>query len=188
MGTPQVALAPTRYSGSAPLRAGTQTLQRTERDDVSSQKECDVCAQYAETYKRNYYAWTHRVSLVAVMSVEVRRSELRAVSIWMRTHVSDASALHYRTQLVIGMQEGDYSVEEESREVSELIGFYEGHEALFCYLRFLIYHTNQPAPLLLLQRLCDAPHSVQRTLALRLLAWVATFKVCLIVHCSRILT
>lgn len=139
-----------------------------------------ACARYADTYARNYYAWTHRLLLLpSVVSLARSAEELDVLYRWSRTHVSDASALHYRAQLLLAMSVHESGIakfaDDEISKLTELIQFYEGHEALFCYLRFLLIFSPSAALAPLMRRLC-AQGGKQRRLALNVLAWLMLFK------------
>lgn len=145
------------------------------------QHERKACSAYADKYARNYYAWTHRAALLPLLlsSPGLRDEELASLQRWSRSHIADASALHYRS-LVVEPHPPASRIDDEVKLLTELITFYEGHEALFCYLRWLLSSSTTPphAPALaLLLRLCqrDVTHQKQRQLALRLLAWCLTF-------------
>lgn len=147
---------------------------------MTLQREHRACARYADTYARNYYAWTHRLLLLpSVVSLARSAYELDVLYRWSRTHVSDASALHYRAQLLLALPiHGNSHLrcgDDETSKLAELIEFYEGHEALFCFLRFLLIFAPSAALASLLRRLC-AQEGKQRRLALNVTAWLMVFK------------
>jgi len=82
--------------------------------------EIDTCSMVAEKYPKNYHAWTHRrwvlqmifaqyqeaiqknrinLPLVGIV-FQILKNELSTTENWMKTHVTDHSAVHYRGQVL----------------------------------------------------------------------------------------
>jgi hypothetical protein len=47
-----------------------------------------LCESIADLYPKNYYAWNHRLWLLAFMSMQQLEAELEMTAQWLRSHVS----------------------------------------------------------------------------------------------------
>ena len=64
------------------------------------QSEVLKCQSIAETYPKNYYAWTYRSILCnRLCSLEDVQNQLESLAQWQRRHVSDHSACQHRQHL-----------------------------------------------------------------------------------------
>jgi hypothetical protein len=81
------------------------------------QQEIVICTRVAERYPKNYYAWTHRRYLlgqlqnlvqerknnnnsIAQKFISLLQTEWSFILNWLKTHVSDHSAVHYGGQVL----------------------------------------------------------------------------------------
>eukprot|EP01116_Phalansterium_solitarium_P005612 TRINITY_DN1740_c0_g1_i1.p1 TRINITY_DN1740_c0_g1~~TRINITY_DN1740_c0_g1_i1.p1 ORF type:complete len:488 (+),score=155.33 TRINITY_DN1740_c0_g1_i1:2057-3520(+) len=113
--------------------------------------EAAVCGRVAELYARNYACWTHRMRLLPHASSDQLAAELASSEHWLRTHLGDHCAAHYRqrlldrcTQLAAGGSSGPFDAasvsrlwRRESHLIKRLILLYAGHETLWCHLRYV---------------------------------------------------
>lgn len=116
------------------------------------QRELDVCEKVAQAYPKNYYAWTHRQWVLNQLNLVQVLSEFERMANWVSKRTSDHAGLHYRqsallrlTQMKMDSRESSplslCSIWKTEFEVShQLITSNPGHEALWCHLRFVIYH------------------------------------------------
>eukprot|EP00013_Stygamoeba_regulata_P003043 CAMPEP_0177636092 /NCGR_PEP_ID=MMETSP0447-20121125/4251_1 /TAXON_ID=0 /ORGANISM="Stygamoeba regulata, Strain BSH-02190019" /LENGTH=343 /DNA_ID=CAMNT_0019137925 /DNA_START=547 /DNA_END=1574 /DNA_ORIENTATION=- len=61
--------------------------------------ELAVCSQTSTEYLRNYYSWSHRISLVPLFDNHRLQNELTWSLKFSRSHLADRCCLHYREQL-----------------------------------------------------------------------------------------
>lgn len=76
-------------------------VQMIASSESSRQKELEVCMQAADSRVGNYYAWTHRVLILADMTTKEVLREEEAVRKWIWMHVRDSSAWHYRRMVLL---------------------------------------------------------------------------------------
>jgi protein prenyltransferase alpha subunit repeat containing protein 1 len=115
--------------------------------------EFTACTAAANTYERNYFAWTHRTrcldALVATLHtiqsdrkslLELLSEEMSSVALWIERHVSDYTAMQYRCRLQLltyslDISSSSYTFPSVYSHARSLLVAYPDHESLWYYLR-----------------------------------------------------
>lgn len=110
--------------------------------------ELALTAQACEAYRRNYFAWNHRLHCARNFRphgvnghdnvVELVDGELATVHGWIDRHVSDHTAMHYACELVTVYEDVSGSPARMQRTLQHAVSAvaaFPNHEALWCYLR-----------------------------------------------------
>ncbi|KAJ1342813.1 hypothetical protein BSLG_002632 [Batrachochytrium salamandrivorans] len=106
--------------------------------------DINVCQQAADSYKRNYPAWTYRMKIAGSPSKDYILAELSTVRKWTKMHVSDYSGWNYCQWLLSRLAELDPQSDQVAQQliqelnlVHSLIDMCSGHESLWNHLRFV---------------------------------------------------
>jgi hypothetical protein len=126
------------------------------------QEEIAICTRVAERYPKNYYAWTHRRYLLGQLQnlvqeaknntiaqnfISLLQNEWSTILNWLKTHVSDHSAVHYGGQVLEFWLE---SIQDDEESVTiqvmmgtlesarSLVDTYQEHEALWMFRRVVV--------------------------------------------------
>jgi len=114
--------------------------------DEILQKEFQVSERIAILYPRCYNAWCHRTQALGMLN-ESKSSFLQEERIrmrrWLKSHVSDHSAVAYSTALLKRSKVTLCELEDELNFVTQLILRYSGHESLWLYKRKLLHAAFQ---------------------------------------------
>ena len=112
--------------------------------------ELRVCLNAASSYRRNYYAWSHRIWIMenlVTMSVSLIHQELKTIRDWIHCHVSEFSAFHYRQILLLKLKLLSSSFYEslvkELAMLDELFETFMDRESLFLHRRFLVILSSE---------------------------------------------
>ena len=114
-------------------------------------QELRVCLEAASRYQRNYYAWSHRMWVVANLTPDATAnaidSELQVLSSWIPAHVSEFGAFHYRQVLLLRMQSLGHlmsqPLQQELHLLETLLGTFRDRESLFLHRRFVLFMLAQ---------------------------------------------
>lgn len=125
-------------------------------------RELELCTWTSNKHQNNYHSWNHRLWVMQQFAsyvglVEAWRTEYQICHIWISTHVSEHSGLHYVqylldcatgmldskavtsiTDLVPDIDSVHKLYRKELDLNLELITDYHDHEALFCHRRFIL--------------------------------------------------
>ncbi|KAH6584739.1 hypothetical protein BASA60_000834 [Batrachochytrium salamandrivorans] len=100
--------------------------------------DINVCQQAADSYKRNYPAWTYRMKIAGSPSKDYILAELSTVRKWTKLHVSDYSGWNYCQWLLSRLAELDPQSDQVAQQliqelnlVHSLIDMCSGHESLW---------------------------------------------------------
>jgi hypothetical protein len=127
------------------------------------QEEIAICARVAERYPKNYYAWTHRRYLLGQLQnlvqeaknnnyfaqhfISLLQNEWSSILSWLKTHVSDHSAVHYGGQVLEFWLD---SIQDDEKSLSiqvmtgalqsarDLVDRYPDHETLWMFRRVVV--------------------------------------------------
>ncbi|KZV88023.1 protein prenylyltransferase [Exidia glandulosa HHB12029] len=114
--------------------------------------EVALAEQASETYRRNYFAWNHRLRCIRNLRLHLGserssafgflHSEIGAVRSWIDRHISDHTAMHYVCELVslYGelLPEGSQTLHEARATLDHayaLVSSFPSHESLWLYVR-----------------------------------------------------
>ncbi|KAK5671614.1 hypothetical protein BDV3_001033 [Batrachochytrium dendrobatidis] len=105
--------------------------------------DISICEKSADSYKRNYPAWTYRMKTFNLSSKDNILQELDLSRSWCKAHVSDHSGWNYRQWLILGLTGLDTNrdciskvLAREMDLLHQLIFLCSGHESLWYHLRF----------------------------------------------------
>ena len=84
------------------LRREVDLIEDDEKLHHVLNRETDICTRAASLYRRNYYAWTHRlrVAKMACSSESFINKELTSLISFMKRNMSDYSAWNHRLQVL----------------------------------------------------------------------------------------
>jgi hypothetical protein len=114
-------------------------------------REMNLCTRAATLYRRNYYAWTHRLrvtkianSRLSLMKIqEFVKDELKSLTAFVKRHISDYSAWNHRLQvLTLTPTQSLILLERDLLDV--LMKEYPTHESMWYHRRniFHLYKTS----------------------------------------------
>lgn len=124
------------------------TIEWPQKKSVEDllREEILVCANASRRYRRNYYAWTHRLRMNIIAerilgsdAVHFLRADFDSLNTFTCKHVSDYSAWNHRLQLLLrGRQyDGFTTFENERSFVGSLMRDYPGHPSMWLHRRNL---------------------------------------------------
>lgn len=88
-----------------------QHYNQNSSNKINLNEEFKFCTLASEKHKQNYYSWAYRLWLIDNCSVhndDVLLDELKFTSSWIKSHVSDYSAFHYRQFILKRLTENHF--------------------------------------------------------------------------------
>ncbi|CAF1472125.1 unnamed protein product [Adineta steineri] len=113
-------------------------LKQENLNNISINKELDICDYTAEKHFINYASWLHRRWLIKYLNIDIDE-ELKRNYLWLEKNISDSSGFSFRAYLLSKKTLDENLIDQELKLIENMFKFYVDRESLWIYRQTLIF-------------------------------------------------
>jgi len=113
-------------------------LKQENINQISINKELEICDRTAEKHFINYASWLYRRWIIQYLNIDIDE-ELNRNLLWLEKNISDSSGFSFRAYLLSKKILNENLIEEEFKINENMLKFYSDRESLWIYRQTLIF-------------------------------------------------
>jgi hypothetical protein len=113
-------------------------LKQEDRNEISINKELEICNRTAELHFINYASWLYRRWIIQYLNINID-DELDRNRSWLEKNISDSSGFSFRSYLLSRKDLNENLIEQELKLNENMLKFYFDRESLWIYRQTLIF-------------------------------------------------
>jgi hypothetical protein len=113
-------------------------LKQEDRNEISINKELEICNRTAELHFINYASWLYRRWIIQYLNINID-DELDRNRSWLEKNICDSSGFSFRAYLLSRKDLNENLIEQEFKLNENMLKFYFDRESLWIYRQTLIF-------------------------------------------------